>query len=61
MHIFQNGYIAGWGKTSESGFQSTELLEAVLPIVGTLECNSTYKVQLQILIIIQEICILGFD
>ena len=36
------GYIAGWGITKETGFQSHELLEATLPIFDTNKCNMRY-------------------
>ena len=36
------GHIAGWGITKENGFQSQQLLEAVLPVYDRSECNTRY-------------------
>ena len=36
------GHIAGWGLTKENGFQSQNMLEAVLPMYPISDCKKIY-------------------
>jgi len=39
VNVGEHGFIAGWGLTSEGGFQSPELREAVVPVSDLAQCN----------------------